>query len=134
MDRNAGWPSLVYWSFGFSLLAFAILGMMSIGIFVLPFAAIVLLLVARRHRGWPEAPLGAALGVAAALLFVAFGNLDYSPCLPEHRVMVLAPGQSFSCGGRDPKPWLFLGLLLAAIGIGGYAMWRRTHGSFRGAT
>src|SRR5688500_4235174 len=99
MDRNAGWPSLLNWALAFGLLTLTVLGIMSIGIFILPFAAIALVFVARRHRAWPEAVLGAPLGVATVLLWIAFANRDYSPCLPEHRVMVLAPGQSFSCGG-----------------------------------
>lgn len=125
MNRRSGWLSLLVWALGFVLLALAALGAMTIGRFILPFAAVVLVVAALRHRAWPEGLCGALTGVAAVLLFVAIGNRDFSPCLPEHQTMVLRRGQSFSCGGLDPMPWLLLGVPMLVTGVAGYALWRK---------
>jgi len=87
----------------------------SIGLFVLPFALVVLAIVATRSPRLPEAT-GFVSGIGLALLLVAFLNRDYQPC-PASGVLRVAPGQqSFSCGGLDPHPWLYLGLAVTAAG------------------
>jgi hypothetical protein len=125
MNRPSGWLSVATWAVALALITLTLLGALSIGVFILPVAAAAVILAARMNRAWPEALTGSLMGIAGVLLWVAFGNRGYSPCLPQHRTMRLAPGESFSCGGRDPIPWLATGLVLATIGIVGYWAWRR---------
>ena len=125
MNRKAAWWPLAQWSAAFGLLTFAVLGAASIGIFVLPFAAGALLIVARRHRAWPDAPLGGLIGVGALILLVGLANLPFNPCSPEGTPVVLEPGGTSRCGGRNPVPWLVLGSGAIAFGLFGYFASRR---------
>src|SRR5215208_455167 len=125
-DRK-GWRSLLEWAAAFALLALAVVGAMSIGIFVVPFAIAAIVLAARRNCRWPEAALGAFLGVGSLCLFIAFLHRDDSPCPAARTLVRVRPGERLSCGGLDPVPWLAIGLLLAAVGLGGYLLFHRTH-------
>jgi hypothetical protein len=99
-------------------LTFSFLTGFSIGLFVLPFALVLLTIVATRSPRLPEA-LGLVSGIGVTLLLVAFANRDYEAC-PANGVH-LAPGQqSFSCGGWDPHPWLYLGIAVTAAGAVAY--------------
>ena len=120
------WLSLGEWTIAFGLLTLAILGAMTIGMLILPFAIGALAFAARRNRGWPESTMGALLGIGTVLLAIAYGNRDYSPCPGRIR---LAPGEYFRCGGRDPVPWLVIGLVLVVAGSVGYWAWRRVQRS-----
>ncbi|HEY3115026.1 MAG TPA: hypothetical protein VGJ62_15200 [Gemmatimonadaceae bacterium] len=122
MKHRTGWQSLVEWAVGLGLLALAVVGALSIGVFVMPFALAALLFAALRNRAWPEAVLGGLLGVGSVFLFVAYRNRLYSPCPPGP--MRLAHGQHFSCGGFDPMPWLTIGLVLIVGGVSGYLLSR----------
>jgi hypothetical protein len=87
----------------------------SIGLFVLPFALVLLAIVATRSPHLPEAT-GIVSGIGVTLLLIAFANRDYEPC-QANGVLRLAPGQqSASCGGLDPHPWLYLGIAVTAAG------------------
>ena len=123
MNRRMGWRALIEWAVGFALVSLVMIGAMTIGMFILPFAAIALGFAGARDRAWPEAPTGALVGVGAACLLIAYINRDYSPC--PTGPMRLAHGEYFSCGGLDPHPWLNVGLLLIASGIIGYVVARR---------
>jgi hypothetical protein len=127
MEGQAGWRSLGEWALAFALLAVAVLGALSIGVFVLPVAVAALAFAARRNRRWPEPALGALIGVGVVCLYVAFRGRDYSPCPPSGTPMRLGPGERFTCGGLDPVPWLAVGLVLGAVGLLGYLALRRAH-------
>ena len=122
--RRSGVPSIAAWALSFALLTYAVLGMLSVGRFILPVAIVALTLSAWHFRAWPEAATGALLGVGGVLLAIGFLNLGTVPC-PQSGTMTLAPGESWSCGGRDPVPWLVTGIVLAGTGILGYWAWRR---------
>ncbi|MDP9200894.1 MAG: hypothetical protein M3P26_03025 [Gemmatimonadota bacterium] len=124
MRDRSGWQSLAEWAVACGLMTLAVIGAMTIGIFVLPVAIAAVVLVARRNRAWPEAPMGALVGAGSIFLFVAYRNRSYSPCPPGP--MRLAQGEHFSCGGFDPIPWLTIGLALTASGFAGYLVYRRT--------
>jgi hypothetical protein len=95
------------------------LGALSVGLFVLPFALLLLVLVVRRSPRLPEAT-GFVSGIGVVLLLVAFRNRDYSAC-PADGVLRLEPGQqSVSCGGWDPHPWLYVGIAVTAAGALAY--------------
>jgi len=98
--------------------ALSFLGAPSIGLFVLPVALVLLVIVVRRSQHLPEA-IGLVSGIGVMLLLVAFHNRDYEPC--SNGFQRLAPGQqSVSCGGWDPHPWLYLGVAVTAAGVLAY--------------
>ena len=98
--------------------ALSVLGAPSIGLFVLPVALVLLVIVVRRSPHLPEA-IGLVSGIGVMLLLVAFRNRDYEPC--TNGFQRLAPGQqSVSCGGWNPHPWLYLGLAVTAAGVLAY--------------
>jgi hypothetical protein len=119
---HAGWSAVSEWSLSFALVALGVLSLPSIGVFVLPVALALLAVVALRNRPWPEAGAGGLLGIGAAFLFVAYRSLDYVPCASAP--IELGPGQTYTCGGWDPLPWLLLGAMLASAGLLGYLGWR----------
>jgi len=99
--------------------ALSFLGAPSIGLFVLPFALVLLVIVVRRSLHLPEA-IGLVSGIGVMLLLVALRNRDYEPC-SANGFQRLAPGQqSASCGGWDPHPWLYLGIGVTATGVLAY--------------
>lgn len=123
MEQAVGWRWFAAWGLAGGLAFFAILTGLSIGLFVLPFAALAIWFVGRSAARWPEM-LGVALGGAAVCLAVAAINWDYTPC-PDGPI-TLPPGEaSFSCGGFDPMPWLVAGVVLAVAGPLGYLVARR---------
>jgi hypothetical protein len=126
MGSRVGWRAFAEWALGVALLSFAVLGAASIGVFILPFALLSLLIVARRNREWPEA-MGGLTGIGGVCLFVAVGKWDYTPC-PTGIVLYSALERyhgRFSCGGSGPMPWLAIGLLLTVTGIVMYWIARR---------
>ena len=126
MGNRVGWQAFAEWALGVALLSVAALGAASIGVFILPFALLSLVIVARRNREWPEAT-GGLTGIGIICLYVAFVSRGYTPCptMPiRYRVLEGTRG-SFSCGGPEPMPWLAIGLLLTVTGIVMYGISRR---------
>ena len=124
MSRRSGWQALAEWAIAFALISLVVIAAMSIGMFILPFAAVALGFAGTRNRAWPEAAMGALVGVGTACLFVAYRNRSYAPC--PQGPMRLAWGQHFSCGGLDPTPWLVVGAVTIGAGIIGYLAARHT--------
>jgi hypothetical protein len=121
-----GWRSLIEWALALALLALALIGAASIGMLVVPFAIVALVFASRRNRAGPEPALGGLVGVGSVCLFVAYRNRAYVPCPPPGTPVRVSPGDHFSCGGLNPIPWLTIGMLLIAVGIGCYLVLRRT--------
>lgn len=99
--RRMGAWHYVGWIAVGMLFSFAFVSILSIGVFVLPIAALTLFLVGRRTRYGADA-LGVIAGVGVTLLIVAFINRNNTPCPTT--------GLSFgSSGGLDPSPrWLLV--------------------------
>jgi len=97
------WRWFVAWSVAGAALTFSFLTGLSIGLFVLPLAAVLLLWVARRAPHLPDA-LGFVEGIAVLLLLVAFLNRAGS--------------------GVDPAPWLEAGLSLGGFTLVAYVLLR----------
>jgi hypothetical protein len=89
------------WTLAGAGLTFSFLTGLSIGLFVLPFAAAILWLVLRTAPIVPDA-LGFVAGIGVVLLLVAFLNRGGD--------------------GLDPLPWLLAGLCLDVLAIGTYAL------------
>lgn len=89
------------WAFAGGLVTFSVVAAASIGLFVLPIAALATAFVARSTRGRAE-PFGALVGAAAVCFLIAW--IQRAP------------------GGFDSRPWLVAGVVLALLGLGGYAM------------
>jgi len=129
MRDRTGWPSLLEWSLALGLIAFAVISVMSIGVFVLPFGVMALAIAARRNRAWPESLSGGLVGAGGVCLVVAYRNRAYSPCPPLGTPMRLSFGEHFTCGGFDPTPWLAIGLLMTGAGLVSYLAFRRIRGA-----
>jgi hypothetical protein len=124
-----GWRSLLLWSCAIAGIAFSVVSAASIGIFVAPFAILFTLIMAPWARSWPEAPLGGFfIGPGVICLLVAILSLDYAPCPADP--ISLAPGQSFSCGGLDPAPWLIAGLVLVVVGLAVYYFFKAVRSQY----
>jgi hypothetical protein len=123
--RRATSLSLAEWAAGFAALSFGVLGALSIGVFVLPVAAALLILSWYRNAGWPLAAFGALVGTGLTSLYVAAVNRAFVPCPPQQSVVRLSPGETFSCGGTSPTPWFLVGVGTVTLGVVGYRAWQR---------
>ena len=91
---------------------FGLLGVLSIGLFVLPCALLAAFYLARRHPS-PRYTTGALSGVGVPLLVVAFLNRS---------------GPAFVCSGDtcaqqlSPWPWLLAGILFVLAGPASYVL------------
>src|SRR3954451_5570321 len=114
------------WSVVGGALAFSFLTGFSIGLLLLPFALLLLWLVLYLSPRWPES-IGFIEGVGLLLLVIAYLHRDDRACPPSGSLQ-LAPssaGESVSCGRIDPPPWLYTGLVIAALAALAYSFARR---------
>ena len=98
---SSGWGWFAAWALAGALVVLAFLSAASIGLFVLPFALVALVLVARGSSGGPEL-LGMVAGAGIVSLLIA----------------VLS-------GADGAAPWLLVGLGLVTGAIVAYAVARR---------
>src|SRR5262249_59860226 len=103
----AGWVAVG------ALGAFTVVGVLSIGIFVLPIFGLAIAIVVRRTT-YPLDMLGFVVGIGVVLLAVTYSNTGYQPCVPG----------ALTCGGRDPQPWLVAGWAFVGAGLAAYAALR----------
>jgi len=89
------------WAVAGALVTFSFVAAASIGLLILPFAALATVFVARSTRDRSEV-LGSLVGAAGICFLIAW--LQRAP------------------GGFDAGPWLAAGILLAGAGIAGYAL------------
>ena len=125
MRSRPRWRSLFAWAVVLGLAGLTLITAMSVGVFVLPVAAVALVLVARRSHAWPESMLGGLIGLGAVCCFVAYRNRAYAPCLPAGTPIQLATGERLTCGGFAPMPWLAVGALLLLVGLATYLIFSR---------
>lgn len=124
---SPSWGGFAVWSLIGLLLAYAILAIASVGLLLLPAglgAAFLAGRDAQRREASPTELLGLLLGSGAACLWVAYANRDYDPCIGTAVSAVRVAG-SAGCGGRDPLPWLVVGVVLGAIGVTAFLVARR---------
>jgi hypothetical protein len=119
------WGWFAAWLILGATYALALLGLLTIGLFVAPIAVVGTVAVARR-RDSPQGLPGLLSGVALPLFYVAYLNRD-------------GPGSicSVSRGGQScidewsPWPWFGIGLVLALLGIAVFGIRGRSSTSAR---
>jgi hypothetical protein len=127
-SRSAGPPASLAWALGFALATFAAVGVMSIGILVLPFAVIVCGVAAWRCRALPEGAIGASLGTGFVLGVIGLMNPNHpEPCV---RSITLRAGEQahLSCGGVNGTSWLPAALALVVVAFAGQILLQRRKG------
>jgi hypothetical protein len=118
----------VAWSAAGFLAAGALISAASVGLFILPVAVIVLVLVARTW-GFGPATFGFLGGVGAALLGVALLTAVESSSACSG-VVQLGPGQteSVTCGPElSPAPWIVAGLVCWGVALAGVFVTSKVH-------
>lgn len=114
--------SFFAWPVVGAALALSLLGMMSIGIFILPFA-VGGLLALQKWGGSRKSSVGLISGVGLPFLYIAYLNRD-------------GPGTvctAFGNGGQQcteewsPWPWLLIGVALVALGVALFVKEARRH-------
>lgn len=121
--------SFASWAVAGSLIAWALLSMASIGIYILPGALIVLVLVASTYSV-NAGSFGFVAGIGAAFLVVASRSMGEAAGSCDGPV-VLGPAQntSVSCGGISATPWLIAAAVALAVALAGFLVaQRRSHG------
>jgi hypothetical protein len=109
MSDGRAWGWFAAWAGVGALVALTILGALSIGIFVLPFAVIGIWLVGRRAPDRRSA-FGLVSGAGLTCLGVFVGNggsspgFDATPFLVAGIVLVLAGAALFALAGRRGRP------------------------------
>jgi hypothetical protein len=101
------------------LLTIAVLGMLTIGVFVLPIALVAVWLIARRD-GANGAAWGIVSGMGALLLVVAWLNRSG----PGDVCTETATGGSCT-EQASPWPWLIAGVALFTVGLSVFMYYRR---------
>jgi hypothetical protein len=99
----AGWGRFWLWAVAGALVAFSVIAAASIGLFVLPVAALAVVLAVRR-TGRRTEMMGAFPGAGGVCALIA--PLQRGP------------------GSLDATPWIVAACVLAAVGIAGFALSR----------
>ena len=94
------------------------LGVSVLGVFAVPLALVVAVLLSVRHHAG-RAALGALVGVGLLLLYVAYVQRKGPGTVSWHTAT--ASGTETYL---DPRPWLVAGLLLIVVGIAAF-LWRK---------
>jgi hypothetical protein len=114
------------WSLVGAAVGFSFLTGFSIGLLLLPFALMLLWLVLYLSPRWPES-IGFFEGVGLLLLVIAYLHRNDRACPPSGTLQISpsSPGETISCGGLNPHPWLYSGLVIAGLAATAYALARR---------
>lgn len=113
LQRLGGFLSWVVTGF---LGAGALVTLESIGLLLLPFAALAAFLTTRRFS-FSSNSIGLIAGFGLDAIAIGLRNLGSRPC--PTRPFLLAPGQlgAIECGGADPTPWPLTGLACVAFSV-----------------
>jgi hypothetical protein len=110
-----GWRWFAAWYVAGAVFTFSFITGLSIGLLVLPAAAVLLIWVA-----WfaprPAEALGFVAGIGLILFLVAFQQRDYTPCPPD---------ASPNCGGFDPAPGFLAGIFVTMLPLLSYVLLRK---------
>lgn len=111
-SRVPAWVWFIAWIFVGIGFVFALLGAMTIGVFVLPVVGGLAFLVATRRGSMVGIP-GLISGASLPLFYVAYLNRDG----PGMICRSFADGGSACTEEWSPLPWLFVGVVLLFVGI-----------------
>ena len=106
------WAWFIAWIFVGITFVFALLGAMTIGVFVLPVAGGLAVFIATR-RGSSVGVAGLISGASLPLFYVAYLNRDG----PGNVCRSFADGGSACTEEWSPLPWLFVGAVLLVGGV-----------------
>jgi hypothetical protein len=109
--RAGGWPWFVAWFGVGGAYTLAILGAMTIGIFVLPIAVVATVVLSTRERARIAAS-GLVSGAGLPLLYVAYLNRS-----GPGTVCTRSATESSCTDEWSPWPWLVVGLALVVAGV-----------------
>jgi hypothetical protein len=116
---NRSWRWFATWMPPGACLA---LGVSAFGIFALPVAVVLILVLSQRR--WTVDALGLLAGLGAIVAWIGSLNLNHQACSSHATRATLAPGGaqsiSYSCGGINGTPWLIIGIGMAAVAIALY--------------
>lgn len=128
--RRSGWAAFALWGVVGTLFALSLVGADSIGVLVLPIAALAAVLAARSLHGGREL-LGMLAGAGAVFLLIGFDQLGCSPA-GEGSLSISprspGPAEIEGCDGFGPVPWLVTGGVLATASLAGYGIGRGRYG------
>jgi hypothetical protein len=114
MPSASVWGWFGAWAVAGALASFAFLTGFTIGLLVLPVAALALLVASKSPRR--STAFGLFAGAGVVCLAIWWLNRGYVPC-PENGALSGVPGQaSVECGGADPQPWLIASIVLVLVG------------------
>lgn len=103
-------PWFIAWAAVGAGYAFGVLAALSIGVFVLPMAAVATVVLARRRQA-RTGPTGLVSGLGLPLLYVAFLNRA------GPGTVCMTTGTRQSCTDElSPWPWLLIGVALVVVG------------------
>ena len=118
--RARAWPWFVAWALVGASFSVAVLGALTIGLFVLPVAAGATLVLVTR-RGAPSGLPGLVSGLGLPLLWVAYLNRS-----GPGTVCTSAPDGASQCVDEwSPWPWVAVGLVLVVCGLVVFVRLRR---------
>lgn len=121
-SRAPAWVWFVAWIFVGVGFMFAVLGAMTIGVFVLPVAGGLAVLVATRRGAIAGIP-GLISGASLPLFYVAYLNRDG----PGNICRSFADGGSSCTEEWSPLPWLVVGIVLLLGGVAVFVSVNRKH-------
>jgi hypothetical protein len=112
------WWWFVAWVVVGACYGVALVGALTIGVFVLPIPVVLTILLAKRQPS-PHSALGLICGIGSPLLYVAYLNRSYGgpACPTSGTVSSLQPNVVHECiQNLDPLPWLAIGVALVLAG------------------
>ena len=116
----APWPSVLVWAVVAALAAFGIVGIATIGLFLLAGAALVAGLALATPALRPPSLPGLLVGLSTAPLYIGWLNRD------GPGTVCTTTADSTSCGDQwSPWPFVVVGALLAGCGVALLVLGRR---------
>lgn len=123
VQPSLGWRWFAAWMLVGGLYALSVVGMLTIGIFVLPFAILGTVLLTRRGKAG-RAAFGLVAGLALPLFYVALLNQD-GPGM----ICSAIEGGTRCVQQTSPWPWFAAGLVFLTLGTVAFQPRVRSHRS-----
>jgi hypothetical protein len=126
LSTRRSWEWFGAWLLVGAAYALGLVGILTIGIFVLPVAIIGTVLLLRQPAS-PRGVTGLISGLGLPLLYVAFLNRGYGGPACHTSGSATAHTFGYQCTqALDPWPWLAAGLVLIAAGVVAFVVHSRS--------